>query len=68
MFNFSRLRLNFSVIKEEDRKFLLKAKLEIEKNWEKEKWERIAIKVQELGGDFYGVSLQRELHQGVFRI
>ena len=51
----SRLKDNFSVIKEEDRPRLLEAKDEVEREMNRKKWVLIAEKVQMAGGDRYTV-------------
>jgi len=53
------------MMNDEDAIFLFQAKLEIEKRFEEELWERIAVKVKELGGTLYTVSL-RERNYMVF--
>lgn len=50
-----RLKDNFSIIREEDRSRLLDAKDEVEKEQAEQKWELIAVKVRESGGDQYTV-------------
>jgi len=50
------LKDNFSIIKAEDRKLLLEAKDEVEAEMNKKKWQLIADKVKQKGGDKYSVS------------
>jgi hypothetical protein len=52
----SRLKDNFSIIKAEDRQLLLEAKDEVETEMNKKKWQLIADKVKQKGGDEYSVS------------
>ncbi|KAK4544558.1 hypothetical protein LTR36_004130 [Oleoguttula mirabilis] len=50
---FMRLKANFTVIKEEDNKKLIEAKIEVEQTFERGKWTMIASAVEKLGGDTY---------------
>jgi TRAP-type C4-dicarboxylate transport system substrate-binding protein len=50
------LKDNFSIIKAEDRQLLLEAKDEVEAEMNKKKWQLIADKVKQKGGDKYSVS------------
>jgi hypothetical protein len=54
--NDRRLKDNFSIIREEDRALLLQAKLEVEKEQNDMKWQLIADRIAQAGGDEYGVS------------
>jgi len=54
-FRCSRLKDNFSIIKEEDRPHLLVAKDEVETSMAREKWMLIAEMVKNKGGDSYSV-------------
>lgn len=56
MLQYSRLKDNFSIIKEEDRPRLLEAKDDVEREMNRKKWVLIAEKVQLAGGDKYTVS------------
>lgn len=55
MQNHRRLKDNFSIIREEDRGRLMKAKEEVEKEMHEKKWKIIAQKVQAAGGAEYSV-------------
>ncbi|EMC96835.1 hypothetical protein BAUCODRAFT_491041 [Baudoinia panamericana UAMH 10762] len=50
---YARMMINFTVIKEEDKPKMLEAKQEIEREFEEVKWEKIAERVAEKGGDAY---------------
>lgn len=52
---YSRLKINFTVINEEDNAKLFEAKVEVEALQEKEKWGLIADAVRDKGGDTYKV-------------
>lgn len=47
---------NFSVIKAEDRQLLLEAKDEVEAEMNAKKWQLIAERLKQKGGDEYSVS------------
>lgn len=55
---YSRLKDNFTNIKDEDNPKLLAAKEKVEAAFERNKWAMIADTVKKMGGDTYGVSLQ----------
>ncbi|TKA83967.1 hypothetical protein B0A55_00212 [Friedmanniomyces simplex] len=58
---YARLKSNFVVIKEEDNQHLLKAKIEVEAAFEKEKWGLIATAMEKNGTDLYkGEVLQKQ--------
>ena len=52
---YSRLKQNFVVIREDDNGHLITAKREVEKAHTDSKWEKIAKRVVELGGEKYEV-------------
>lgn len=52
-----RMKINFSMIKEEDHVLLFEAKKHIESEMEEGKWSRIAGEIVSKGGDSYRVSL-----------
>ncbi|KAK5700767.1 hypothetical protein LTR97_005284 [Elasticomyces elasticus] len=57
---YSRLKSNFVVIKEEDLKHLLQAKVEVEAAFEKEKWSLVADAMEKMGTEKYvGAGLQK---------
>lgn len=60
--NHRRLKDNFSIIREEDRGRLMKAKEEVEKEMNEKKWKIIAQKVQADGGAKYSVSRKTVLN------
>jgi len=53
---YMRMKINFSMIKEEDHVLLFEAKKHIETEMEDEKWSRIAGEIVSKGGDSYRVS------------
>lgn len=55
---YSRLKANFTVIKEEDSARMIESKHEVESAFEKEKWNLIAESVSEKGGEKYKVNLR----------
>jgi len=53
---YRRLKDNFSVIKAEDRQLLLEAKDEVEAEMNAKKWQLVAERLKQKGGDEYSVS------------
>jgi len=53
---YMRMKINFSMIKEQDHVLLFEAKKHIESTMEDEKWSRIATEIISKGGDAYRVS------------